>query len=137
MINNDKLLVMHRNKFGAEYDTLPGGAIDMGETAEQALVREIAEETSVTISSPRLVFLEHAGDMYGDQYIFLCDYVSGEPKLSPQSEESKINRLGKNLYKPDWVKLSDLPELPFVSERLKESILRCLKADWPDAPVEF
>lgn len=135
--NKTELLVMHRNKFGTEYDTLPGGNVEMGETLEQALYREVSEETQVVFTEPHLVILEHAGDPYGDQYIFLCQYVSGEPQLHPNSEEEHINRLGKNLYKPAWVQLSDLHTRPFLSEKLKAQILDCTAMGWPAAPVEL
>lgn len=135
--NNSELLVMHRNKFGTEYDTLPGGNVEMGETIEQALFREVSEETQVVFDEPRLTILEHAGVPYGDQYIFLCQYVSGEPQLHPDSEEEHINKLGKNLYKPDWVSIKDLSSRPFMSEKLKIQILDCVENGWPAVPVEL
>lgn len=137
IIRNEQLLVMHRNKFGTEYDTLPGGNVEMGETLEQALRRELAEETQVIFKNPRLVILEHAGDPYGDQYIFLCEYVSGEPALHPDAEENFINRLGKNLYEPGWVNVAELSDKPFLSEKLKTQIIDCAYSAWPNVPVEL
>jgi len=137
ILRGDELLVMHRNKFGVEYDTLPGGNIEVGETPVQALYREVQEETQVQFTNPRLVVLEHAGDPYGDQYIYLCEYVSGEPVLHPNSEEQHINALGQNLYTPGWVKLGDLANRPFMSDKLKVQILDCCKQGWPAVPVEI
>lgn len=137
IVHNDHLLVMHRNKFGQEYDTLPGGNIEIGESAEQAVYREVLEETMVMFTNPKLVFIEHAGDPYGDQYVFLCEYQSGEPKLHPHAEEQKINQLGKNLYQPQWLAIADLPTSPFLSEPLKQHILAALKNGWPTNAVEI
>lgn len=137
IIKDGSLLVMHRNKFGHEYDTLPGGNIELGETPQQALQREVNEESQVQFRDPRLVILEHAGDPYGDQYIYLCQYVSGEPRLHPDSTELLLNKMGQNLYEPKWVALNDLPHLPFLSEKLKETILTFLQSDWPQNPVEI
>lgn len=137
IIKDDHLLVMHRNKFGQEYDTLPGGNIEVGETEEQALQREVNEESQVQFTNPRLVILEHAGDPYGDQYIYLCDYVSGEPQLHPESMELKLNNMGQNLYEPRWVALKDLPHLPFLSEKLKATLLEFYPDKWPQNPVEI
>src|SRR4030095_4536245 len=127
VIKDNKLLVMHRNKFGTEYDTLPGGNVEIGETPEQTAIREVAEEASISVQNPRLVFIDHAGDMYGDQYVFLCDYQSGEPQLTPESTEALIHKMGKNLYEPKWVPLGSLGTTPFLSEELKNSIIEALE----------
>lgn len=137
IIKDDKLLVMHRNKFGDEYDTLPGGNVEVGETNEQALQREVQEETTLTFNNPRLVCIEHAGDPYGDQFVYLAEYVSGDPQLAPNSEEAIINKLGHNLYNPGWLELSKLANSPFLSEKLKQFVLDGHKNGWPDNAVEI
>ena len=137
IINNDQLLVMHRNKFGTEYDTLPGGNVEIGETPEQALKREIQEETMVEFTEPRLVFIEHAGDPFGDQYVFLCKYESGEPELAPDAEERAINELGKNLYQPAWAPMSKLAQSTFLSTKLRDQIIKYTQQGWPETAVEI
>lgn len=137
IIKDGNLLVMHRNKFGKEYSTLPGGNIEMGETPEQALFRELHEETMITVANPVLRFVEEAGDPYGTQYIFHCEYVSGEPQLHPDSEESHINKLGQNLHAPQWLGLDALVTASFVSEKLKQAILLAVKDGFPDKAVEI
>lgn len=135
VIKDGELLVMHRNKFGAIYETLPGGNVEVGETHEQAVDREVSEETSITLGAKKLVFVEEAGDPFGTQFIFLCDYVSGEPKLAEDSEEAHINKLGKNLYEPKWVALSELDQLPFLSEKLRDAIVNAVSNGFPTEPV--
>jgi ADP-ribose pyrophosphatase YjhB (NUDIX family) len=137
IIKNSKLLVMHRNKFGTEYETLPGGNIEIGETPEQALIRELHDETQFEVSNLRLVFIEHCEHPYGDQLIYLADTSGTEPKLLPGSEEDLINKLGKNLYMPMWLPLHDLKRLPFATEELKSQILLALSDGWPETPKEF
>lgn len=128
VIRDGALLVMHRNKFGHEYYTLVGGGIAHGETPEQSLYRELSEETGVAVANPRLVFVEDADALYGLQYIYLCDYVSGEPALSPESNEAKISALGKNLYMPRWLPLAELPDVTFLSESLKDNLLQAVRS---------
>lgn len=137
VIKENNLLVMHRNKFGVQYDTLPGGRVEINESLQEALFRELEEETTLVIDNPRLIFIEHAGLPYGDQYIFLCEYISGEPQLDANSDEAVIDRLGENLYQPAWLPLNVLSEKPFVSEQLKNKILECLNRGWPEIPEEF
>jgi ADP-ribose pyrophosphatase YjhB (NUDIX family) len=137
IIKDDSLLVMQRNKFGTVYDTLPGGNIEVGETPEQALYREVEEETMVQFKNPKLVFIEHSDAIYGDQYVFLCEYVSGEPQLHPDAEEQHINKLGKNLYQPAWLDLDKLPDAPFLSDKLQQKIIECHRGGWPEKVQEF
>lgn len=136
VIKDGKLLVMFRNKFGKKYVTLPGGTIEIGEAPEQTVLREILEETSMVAENPRLVFVDHA-DFYGDQLIYLCDYVSGEPRLSPGSIEEAIHKMGKNLYEPGWLALSQLPEVPFLSAELQQAIIKATTSGWPQQLEEF
>jgi len=136
VIKDDKLLVMHRNKFGDKYVTLPGGTIEIGERPEETALREVAEETSIEVKNPQLVIIEHAG-FYGDQFIFLCDYVSGDPKLTPGTHEYEINKMGSNLYEPGWLELEELPRVPFLSAELKQVIVDSVTDGWSDEVQEF
>lgn len=137
VVRDGKLLVMKRNKFGKQYYTLIGGGVDAGESLEQSLVRELFEETGMVAQAARMVFIEQAGDPYGDQYVFLCDGVSGEPVLNPASEEYKISSLGQNTYEPMWLALSDLPATPFLSEALKQRIIKGLVQGFPAQAETF
>jgi hypothetical protein len=97
----------------------------------------VQEETQVEFKNHRHVITEHAGDPYGDQFVFLCEYVSGEPTLMPGSEEEHINRLGQNMYKPMWLSLHSLKDAPFLSETLKQHILEYHLKGWPANVVEI
>jgi len=137
IIKERQLLVMHRNKFGKEYETLPGGNIAMGESPEAALVREISEETSLVFSNPKLVFIERVGQPWGDQYIFKCEYVHGEPKLGVNTEEALINKLGHNLYQPQWLDIDTLPSVAFKSENLKAALMKAIADNWSAEAIEI
>lgn len=137
IIKDGKLLVTKRNKFGSEYYILIGGGVDFGETLEQALLRELAEESGVQVANPRLVFTENAGFMYGVQNIFLCEYVGGEPALHPESAEAKISAMGKNTYEPVWLSLEELATVPFRSDRLRRAILDGVAHGFPAQTVDI
>ena len=66
IIKNRKLLLAYsRNK---ECFYLPGGKIDVDETAAQALCREIAEEMNVTIEENELEYYLHiTAPAYGEE----------------------------------------------------------------------
>lgn len=137
IIKDGQLLVTKRNKFGSVYYILVGGGLNIGETAEQALYRELREESGVEVTNPRLVYLENAGEPYGLQHIYLCDYVSGEPALHPDSDEAKITAMGQNLYEPMWLPLERLPDVEFRSQRLQRAIMDGIKNGFPEKPVDI
>lgn len=137
VIREGYLLVMHRNKFGQQYYTLVGGGVGVSETPEQALYRELHEETGIQIANPRLVFLEDSGDMYGLQHVFLCEYTGGEVALRPDSDEAQINALGQNTYTPGWLPLAQLPSVQFVTPNLRQHLLDAVRDGWPEQPLQF
>ena len=56
IISNGRILAMYHDK-PSEYYSLPGGRVMMGETAEQAMVREIQEELGVSLKISRPLWL--------------------------------------------------------------------------------
>ena len=52
----DELLLIHRIKDDREYWVFPGGSIEMGESKESAIIREVYEETSLTAKNPIFAF---------------------------------------------------------------------------------
>ena len=137
IIHDSNLLVMRRDKFGKRYYTLIGGHVDLGESLEKALLREIHEETMIRTANHRLVYIQRAGEPYGTQYIYICDYVSGVPMLHPDADERKINFNGQNIYTPMWLPLKQLSEVPFVPANLATKILKHQKSGYPHIPIEF
>lgn len=137
IIKDNQLLVTKRTKFGVQYYILIGGGVNIGETLEQALYRELREEGGVQVANPRLVYVEDAGEPYGLQHIFLCDYAGGEPALDPESDEAKISAMGQNLYEPMWLSLDELAGVEFRSKRLQQAILDGVQNGFPEKPVDI
>lgn len=98
VIHNNELLVMFR-KNQEKYYTFPGGGVESGETNEQAVTREIYEETSIRVSVSKLVYeLRHSnGDVH---YYFLCRYIDGTPRVQPGANEYEDNKLGRDVHLP-------------------------------------
>jgi len=133
VVNGQSILAMHRNKFGHEYYTLIGGGVDLGEDTETALRRELREETGLEVGQVRLVYIEDAGDLYGTQYVYLCEYQGGEPKLSPLSEEAAISALGSNTYQPVWLPIQALSQVTFRSSSVRDALVQGLQSGFPAA----
>ncbi|GAA3411365.1 NUDIX hydrolase [Paenibacillus hodogayensis] len=84
LITNDKgqLLLVRNVKGHSSYWGLPGGAVEKGETLEQAAVREVKEETGYDIaitglSSLREMFFRDAGN-HAFIVTFFAKIVGGE-----------------------------------------------------------
>jgi len=136
IIENGKILVMQRKKHGDEYFTLVGGLANDDESIEQALVREVKEETGMDVVAVRLVYVEKHPAPYNEQYIYLCE-VAPHPDVAVQdsSEEGYMNRLQANMHQPMWVETRAFAELPFRTPQLQEAMLRAFAKGFPSQPV--
>jgi len=135
--NNNQMLVMKRNKFGKEYYTLIGGAVEMGEELETALRRELMEETSMEVGAVQLVFVEEAEAPYGTQYVYWCEYKGGDPVLGADTVEAEINKSGKNTYEPMWLPIAELPNVNFVSKSLKQALIDSFQHGFPNEAAKL
>lgn len=132
------MLVMQRNKHGSRYTTLVGGRANEDETIEQALVREVREETGLIITGYRLVFIEEHPEPYNEQYIFLCSVDSTDNvAIQSDSEEAFMNRIDLNTHQPMWVDIRSLQGLAFRTPQLLQAILDSLRTGFPDQPVKL
>jgi len=94
-----KVLVQNRVKPDWRGIAFPGGHVEAGESVTDSVIREIKEETGLTIERPRLCGIKDWEKKDGTRYIifyYRADNFSGE--LKP-SEEGEIF----------WAELSDLP----------------------------
>ena len=71
---NDELLVERRKNEPAKgMLDLPGGFTDIGETAEEGVIREVKEETGLTIENPKYLFSLPNVYLYSDLKINTLD----------------------------------------------------------------
>ena len=138
IIEDNKLLVMQRNKYGSEYFTLVGGRVAEGESAEDALVREVQEETGLRVIEYQPVFIEEHAAPYNEQYIYLCEVAPHDSvTIQDASEEGRMNRLGANMHAPFWVSLKSFATLPFRTPQLQKAIIEALKKGFPAQPIKL
>ena len=136
IFEDDKILVMYRNKEGSEYYTLVGGRVQDGESIQQGLVREVKEETGLEITAARPVFVEPHPEPYNEQYIFLCE-VAPHPDVAIQdgTEEGFLNKLTVNIHQPVWMEIASFPRLPFRTPQLQQAITEAVKSGFPAEPI--
>ena len=91
IIKNHEFLALHKVSAHCEYFDLPGGKMKVNESAEEALCREVLEETSLVIKPVRLL---HHWDFINDDYlimgvIYLCEVIKGDITLSSEHDYYK------------------------------------------------
>ena len=121
--NKQVLLIKRQHSHGAGTWSTPGGHLEYGEAPQECAIREVREETGVTINS--VVFRAITNDVFeAEQKHYLTiwlegSYVAGEPVVQAPQELSAVG----------WFSWGSLPEplfLPF--EHLLTG--RCDPAPW-------
>ncbi|MEP6827397.1 MAG: NUDIX hydrolase, partial [Aestuariivirga sp.] len=86
------LLVKRGQAFGRGLWSLPGGKVEFGETAEAAALRELMEETGVTVSIVGMVgqYEIVAGQIHYTITCFAAQHVSGEPCAASDAADARF-----------------------------------------------
>ena len=120
---DDKVLLLHRIRKGnelLEYYAIPGGGVEENETMEEAVVRELKEETSIDVKINSYLGME-AYDM-GVCYYYVTEYKAGEIQLGG---EEKAQNNPDNFYEIELVPTSNLDKIKiygFGVEMIKKAL---------------
>lgn len=101
------LLIQRGQEPGRGLWSLPGGRVEPGETDQEALVREVAEETGLRVRPRRLVGRVVRAAPGGGSYE-IADYactVDGPEHLTPATDAAAAR----------WVTADDYAQLPVVT----------------------
>jgi len=98
LLKDGKLALVRVSKPGlAPWLDLPGGALDPGETDEQAVVREFGEETGLVVRAGRLIvradqFFRKADDepVNNRSAIFVVELERSEPALKCEDDHELV-----------------------------------------------
>lgn len=120
IIDNEKILLIHRFFQGREYYVIPGGGVEEGETIEEAAIREIKEETNLDAKLNKHVF-----EFYNEfdkrvNHFFLVTEFTGTPELG--GPEAKRNS-EEDTYILEWHNLSELEKINLVPKIVQEKLV--------------
>lgn len=117
IIKDEKILAVQKGKAKFDYVSykweFPGGKVEVGESLEQAIQREILEELHIRVT-PKDVLntIEHTyPDFHLVMHCFICDYDDGEIQLTEHIELKWLDH--SELSHLDWAE-ADIPVIPEI-----------------------
>jgi len=130
IVQDDQLLLIKHRVFedNSEFWMIPGGGREAGETEEEAVIREMQEETNLTVQVERKLMdvpATRPGTPYQRWRTYLCTPIAGEaaPGYEPEEEAQESYEISavswfSLLDDSDWDK--DLVNEPFIYPWLQE-----------------
>ena len=122
------LMLLVRTHKWSDMWGIPGGKTKFGETSEDALRREIMEETNLEISDIRFVLVQdciHSQEFYKDAHFVLLNYTarcdgSREVRLNEEGREyrwlTREEALKLRLNTPTKILLDAVPAVPILNQ---------------------
>jgi 8-oxo-dGTP diphosphatase len=95
LVDRDGRLLVQQRPEGLSMAGLwefPGGKVEPGETPEQALIRELAEELGIDVEQACLAPACFASDMLGDRHLLLLLYVCRKWRGTPVAHHASALR---------------------------------------------
>lgn len=135
VLHDDKVLLIWRKNNGNEYYVFPGGGVEEAEKVEQAVLREVREETTLEVKIDKLLYHhEYVGD--SDQYFYLCTYLSGEAQLGEANEKAAMQADPNDFYQPVWVAMHNLRSLLVYPLEIRDWLIEDVQNNFAAAPRE-
>lgn len=122
--NKNQVLVLDRNDPVWPGLTFPGGHVEAHESFHDSVVREVKEETGLTISHPQLVGVKQFYDHNDERYLvffYIAEQFSGTVK---ESDEGKLTWMSAKELKKQKLAYNFDHDLPvFFEQTISEHML--------------
>ena len=103
--DGSRVLLQNRVKKDWQGYTLPGGHVEKGESFVEAVIREMQEETGLTIQRPKLVGIKQFPIDSGRYIVLLFEATQFTGEVV-SSEEGEM----------EWIERKDLAKIPAVDD---------------------
>ena len=131
VINNQHVLLIQRLVEEKEYYVFPGGGVEEGEEIEDAVLRELYEETTVKASIQKLIYHFNYLDQDSEHFFYLCNYIDGTPELG-EGNEKKEMEAGTAYYKPLWFPIENLSQTTIYPMEARNWLIADIKNNFVD-----
>lgn len=135
IVEDDRLLAIHLRDELADFYTLPGGGQEIGETVEEALMRECREEIGCDVEVGDLLFVRDyfgwahefahvEGHVHQVELMFRCDIASGDrPTGTSVPDQMQVGFT--------WLALDDLPQARFYPLTMRNQLVAAVRSTHP------
>src|SRR5688572_26396063 len=116
----NRILLARSPHFPAGMYSALAGFVEPGESLEQCVAREVAEEVGVSVRSSRYFASQSWPFPHSLMIAFVCEYAGGE--IAPQAGEIEA---------ADWFEVLQLPKLPSrisIARRLIDAVVEKIKS---------
>ena len=125
LIEDDRILLIEHTKNNKKYWLVPGGGVDWGESAAEALIREFKEETSLDIEVEKFLFISETIAPDKQKHVINLYF-----KIKKVENSSNIMKLGEEKILTD---LRFIPEDEIKNIKLypniKEKLIKLLNKE--------
>ena len=125
-IDDDDRVVLNRGEWDrGPFFEIPGGGVEEGETVEEAVVRELEEETGLHVRIERKLAMVWKSGREEHYFLVRPDGPSLREQLDLEPG-----------FTQEWVPISSLPDVPVWPKRLAWRVADWHAAGrWPESPV--
>lgn len=109
-----KILIGKRKGSHAPYYSIPGGHLELGETFEQAAIRELKEELDISIKKPQVIAVTNNLETYRKEKLHTISIILKAKKFSGEIKNMEPDKCKELL----WCDPKKLPRPHFDASRI-------------------
>jgi mutator protein MutT len=135
IVRDGAVALIERHRAGRHYFVFPGGKLEPGETPEQALAREVEEETGLLVRATQLVAEVTFPDRI--QTFWLAENFGGTFGAGTGPEMTGAMPPDRGTYRAVWLPLPDIARQTVYPARIAAELAARGDGPWQETVVRF